>query len=167
MVGKRSSITFLHFWDFFGHFLVTFSDTSVTSFVTFFANSFCQTPFAAGRHRKFQIAMFFLTAKQQRQVEGAQTFRNKKSLRFFGGVISNHRVFAFSKSQRFRDSKPPQNTLYLNRSLQFGVGRKGAPRIVPICSYFPVSSDLFRFALLVFRSTPPKGPGRIEITTTY
>ena len=46
--GKRSSITFFHFRDSFGHFLVTFSDASVTFFVTFLPNSFCRTPFAAG-----------------------------------------------------------------------------------------------------------------------
>ena len=33
-VGKRSSITFFHFRDSFGHFLVTFSDASVIVFVT-------------------------------------------------------------------------------------------------------------------------------------
>ena len=42
-VGKRSSITFFRFRHSFGHFLVTFSDASVTFFVTL-----CQTPFAAG-----------------------------------------------------------------------------------------------------------------------
>ena len=47
-VGKRSSIIFFRFQDSFGHFLVTFSDASVTFFVTFLLNSFCQTPFAAG-----------------------------------------------------------------------------------------------------------------------
>ena len=31
-----------------GHFLVTFSDASVTFFITFLPNSFCRTPFAAG-----------------------------------------------------------------------------------------------------------------------
>ena len=46
------------------------------------------------------------------------------------------------------------------RSPHFGVGRRVLPRFVPICSNFPVffrfvpispfSSDLFRFALLVF-----------------
>ena len=46
--GKRSSITFFRFWDAFGHFSVTFSDASVTFFVTFLPNSFCRTPFAAG-----------------------------------------------------------------------------------------------------------------------
>ena len=46
--GKRSSITFLRFRDAFGHFSVTFSDASVTFFVTFLPNSFCQTPFASG-----------------------------------------------------------------------------------------------------------------------
>ena len=46
--GKRSSITFLRFRDSFGHFSVTFSDASVTSFVTFLPNSFCRTLFAAG-----------------------------------------------------------------------------------------------------------------------
>ena len=33
---------------FFGHFLVSFSDASVTFFVTFLPDSFCRTPFAAG-----------------------------------------------------------------------------------------------------------------------
>ena len=47
-VGKRSSITCFRFWDSFGHFLVTFSDASVTFFVTVLPNSFCRTPFAAG-----------------------------------------------------------------------------------------------------------------------
>ena len=46
--GKRSSITFFHFRDAFGHFSVTFSDASVTFFVTFLPDSFCRTPFAAG-----------------------------------------------------------------------------------------------------------------------
>ena len=32
----------------FGQVLVTFSDASVTFFVTFLPNSFCRTPFAAG-----------------------------------------------------------------------------------------------------------------------
>ena len=32
----------------FGHFFITFSDASVTYFVTFLPNSFSQTPFAAG-----------------------------------------------------------------------------------------------------------------------
>ena len=36
---------FFRFRDSFGHF---FSDASVTSFVTFLPNSFCQTPFVAG-----------------------------------------------------------------------------------------------------------------------
>ena len=45
-VGKRSSITFFSFRDTFGHFSVTFSDASVTFFVTFLPDSFCQTPFA-------------------------------------------------------------------------------------------------------------------------
>ena len=39
--GKRSSITFFRFRDAFDDFSVTFSDASVTFFVTF-----CQTPFA-------------------------------------------------------------------------------------------------------------------------
>ena len=43
-VGKRSSITFFVS----GTLLVTFSDASVTFFVTFLLNSFCRTPFAAG-----------------------------------------------------------------------------------------------------------------------
>ena len=37
------------------------------------------------------------------------------------------------------------------RSRQFGVGRRGSPRFVLIS---PFSSDLFRFALLVFGNTP-------------
>ena len=45
--GKRSSITFFRLRDAFGHFSVTFSDASVTFFVTFLPNSFCRTPFAA------------------------------------------------------------------------------------------------------------------------
>ena len=40
-VGKRSSITFFRFRGSFGHFLVTFSDASVT-----FSSLFCKTPFA-------------------------------------------------------------------------------------------------------------------------
>ena len=40
---------FFRFRDSFGHFLVTFSDASVAFFVTFLPNSFCRTPFAAGR----------------------------------------------------------------------------------------------------------------------
>ena len=51
-------------------------------------------------NRKFQIAMF-LPLKQQRQVEGAQTFRNTKSLQFFWGAISNRSVSAFSKIAAF------------------------------------------------------------------
>ena len=47
-VDKKSSITFYRFRDSFGHFLVTFSDASVTFLVTFLPNSFCRTPFAAG-----------------------------------------------------------------------------------------------------------------------
>ena len=47
--GKRSSITFFRFRDAFGHFSVTFSDASVTFFVTFLPNSFCWSPFAAGQ----------------------------------------------------------------------------------------------------------------------
>ena len=39
---------FFCFRDSFGHFLVTFSDASVTLFVTFLPNSFCRTAFAAG-----------------------------------------------------------------------------------------------------------------------
>ena len=38
---------FFRFRDAFGHFSVTFSDVSVTFFVTFLPNSFCRTPFAA------------------------------------------------------------------------------------------------------------------------
>ena len=38
-VGKRSLITFFRFRDSFGHFLVTFSDVSVTFFGTFLPNS--------------------------------------------------------------------------------------------------------------------------------
>ena len=37
---------------------------------------------------------------------------------------------------------------------QFGVGRRGSPRFVPICSDFPFSSDLFRFAFLVCGNIP-------------
>ena len=37
------------------------------------------------------------------------------------------------------------------RSPRFGVGRRGSPRFVPIS---PFSSDLFRFAFLVFGNTP-------------
>ena len=37
------------------------------------------------------------------------------------------------------------------RSPRFGVGRRGSPRFVPIS---PFSSDLLRFALLVFRNIP-------------
>ena len=42
--GVRS--LFFRFRDAFGHFSVTFSDASVTFFVTFLPNSFCRTPFA-------------------------------------------------------------------------------------------------------------------------
>ena len=44
--GVRSLL--FRFRDAFGHFSVTFSDASVTFFVTFLPNSFCRTPFAAG-----------------------------------------------------------------------------------------------------------------------
>ena len=72
--GKRSSITFFRFRDAFGHFLVTFSDASVTFFVTFLPNSFCRTPFAAGcqpfschlRGLLFLVAL--LLAEKQREV---------------------------------------------------------------------------------------------------
>ena len=43
--GVRSLFCFR---DSFGHFLVTFSDASVTFFVTFLPNSFCRTAFVAG-----------------------------------------------------------------------------------------------------------------------
>ena len=42
-VGKGSLIILFSF----GHYLVTFSDTSVTLFVTFLPDSFCRNPFAA------------------------------------------------------------------------------------------------------------------------
>ena len=74
----------------------------------------------ANRHvSKSQIphCNVFLPVKQQRQVEGAQTFiqKYKKSLRlffFWGGAISNCSVSAFSKSQRFRDAKLPTTILF-------------------------------------------------------
>ena len=47
-VGKRSSVTFFRFRDSFGHFLVTFSDASLTFFITFLPNSFCRTPLRQG-----------------------------------------------------------------------------------------------------------------------
>ena len=40
---------------------------------------------------------------------------------------------------------------HASRSPQFGVGRRGSPQFVPTS---PFSSDLFRFALLVFGKTP-------------
>ena len=43
--GVRS--LFVRFRDSFGYFLVTFSDASVTCFVTILPNSFCWTPLAA------------------------------------------------------------------------------------------------------------------------
>ena len=45
--SKRSSITFFAF----GTLSVTFSDASVTFFVTFLPNSFCRTPFAQGDYK--------------------------------------------------------------------------------------------------------------------
>ena len=45
----------------------------------------------------------FCPVKRQRQVEGAQTFRNTKSLRFYVGTISHRSISAFPKSQRFQD----------------------------------------------------------------
>ena len=50
-VGKRSSITFFRFGDSFGHFLVTFSDASVT-----FSSLFCQTPFAGLLLRQGEVS---------------------------------------------------------------------------------------------------------------
>ena len=41
--------------------------------------------------------------------------------------------------------------LHVIRSPRFGVGRKGSPRFLPICSDFPV---FFRFALPVFGNAP-------------
>ena len=46
-VRQKEFDHFFHFRDAFGHFSVTFSDASVTFFVTFLPNSFCRTPFAA------------------------------------------------------------------------------------------------------------------------
>ena len=54
-VGKRSSIIF----SIFDHFLVTFSDTSATFFVTFLPGSFCRTPFVAG-WPSFALAMLIV-----------------------------------------------------------------------------------------------------------
>ena len=60
--------------------------------------------------------------------------------------------------QKHHEEKGPEITerwpnpeIFSNRSRQFGVGRRGSPRFVPIS---PFSSDLFRFALLVFGNTP-------------
>ena len=47
-VRQKEFDHFFRFRDAFGHFSVTFSDASVTFFVTFLPNSFCRTPFAAG-----------------------------------------------------------------------------------------------------------------------
>ena len=44
-VKEKEFDHFFRFRDSFGHFLVTFSDTFL---VTFLPNSFCRTPFAAG-----------------------------------------------------------------------------------------------------------------------
>ena len=54
-VGKRSSITFFRFRSSFGHFLVTFSDASVT-----FSITFCQTPFAGLLLRQGDTPLFRL-----------------------------------------------------------------------------------------------------------
>ena len=62
--GKRSSITFFRFRDAFGHFSVTFSDASVTFFVTFFAelllpDSFCgKVILSAGKTHVHKIPRF-------------------------------------------------------------------------------------------------------------
>ena len=47
-VGKRSSIIFFSFSGLFRSLLVTFSDASLTFFVTFLPNSFCRTPIVGG-----------------------------------------------------------------------------------------------------------------------
>ena len=47
-VGKRSSITFFRVRDSFGRFLVTFSDASVTFFITFFAKLLLPDSFCSG-----------------------------------------------------------------------------------------------------------------------
>ena len=53
--GVRS-LFFFRFWDSFGHFLVTFSDASVTFFVTL---NFCQAPFAGLLLRQGESCTFF------------------------------------------------------------------------------------------------------------
>ena len=49
-VHQKEFDHFFRFRDSFGHFLVTFSDASVTffAFAIFVPNSFCRTPFVAG-----------------------------------------------------------------------------------------------------------------------
>ena len=62
--GKRSSITFFRFRDSFGHFLVTFSEASVTFFCHFFAklllpDSFCSRVIFADLGEKFRQSVSF------------------------------------------------------------------------------------------------------------
>ena len=45
---------------------------------------------------------------------------------------------------------PEEIKLRIDRSPRLGVGRKGSPRFVPICSDFTVFFRLFRYAFLVF-----------------
>ena len=58
---------------------------------------------------RFEIAnsksQCFLPVETAKTIEGAQTLRNKKSLRFLGGASSNRSVSVFLKSQRFRDAE--------------------------------------------------------------
>ena len=61
-LGKRSSITFFRFRDSFGHFLVTFSDASVTFFVTFFAKLLLPDSFC-GRVKKLQALLIALNCQ--------------------------------------------------------------------------------------------------------
>ena len=47
--GRQKEFDHFFFRDSFGHFLVTFSDASVTFLVAFLPDSFCRTPFVARR----------------------------------------------------------------------------------------------------------------------
>ena len=52
----------------------------------------CST-IAAFRSRKFQIAVFFFACETVRTSRRCPTFQKPKSMRFFGGAISNRNVF--------------------------------------------------------------------------
>ena len=68
--GKRSSITFFHFWDAFVHFSVTFSDAFVTFFVTFLPDSFC------GRVINIKIRTKFVLPKKRKAGDHYSANRN-------------------------------------------------------------------------------------------